>query len=215
MKIKHYIALAALTMPLATSAQSTVIDFETTETQGTSLGVFDTWEDSPFRKGKLEGNIKVINNPYKVVDDITNDGNISEKVLAFQRSRFGSNTFGVRVGLPTPIKLTPKVQYVHVKMYTPKTGHIMLFALGSRDDRPEQSKDVVQVEANCISSVKAENGAMQYSPLVLHLVCLFTAFSLLLTYSQHTTLTKTTLFILMTLKSIVLQCLTFNMAYTP
>lgn len=156
MKIKHYIALAALTMPLATSAQSTVIDFETTETQGASLGVFDTWEDSPFRKGKLEGNVKVINNPYKVVDDITNDGNISEKVLAFQRSRFGSNTFGVRVGLPTPIKLTPKVQYVHVKMYTPKTGHIMLFALGSRDDRPEQSKDVVQVEANCISSVKAE-----------------------------------------------------------
>ncbi len=156
MKIKHYIALAALTIPLATSAQSTVIDFETTETQGASLGVFDTWEDSPFRKGKLEGNVKVINNPYKVVDDITNDGNISEKVLAFQRSRFGSNTFGVRVGLPTPIKLTPKVQYVHVKMYTPKTGHIMLFALGSRDDRPEQSKDVVQVEANCISSVKAE-----------------------------------------------------------
>lgn len=31
----------------------------------------------------------------------------------------------------------------------------MLFALGKRADRTDQSKDVVQVEANCISSIKA------------------------------------------------------------
>lgn len=154
MKIKHYIALAALTMPLAAGAQS-IIDFETTETQGASHSVFDTWEDSPFRTNKLKGNVEIVNNPYKVVDEITQAGNTSEKVLAFQRSRYGSNTFGVRVGLKTPIQLTPQTQYIHVKMYTPKTGHIMLFALGRRNDRPDQTEDIVQVEANCISTVKA------------------------------------------------------------
>lgn len=154
MKIKQYIALAALTMPLAASAQS-VIDFETSTTQGASVSVFDTWENSPFRTGKLKGNIKVIDNPFKVVDEITGNGNQSDKVLAFQRSRFGSSTFGARVELAKPLALTPKTQYVHVKIYTPKAEKIMLFALGKRADRADQSKDVVQVEANCISSIKA------------------------------------------------------------
>lgn len=154
MKIKQYIALAALTMPLAASAQS-VIDFETSTTQGASVSVFDTWENSPFRTGKLNGNIKVIDNPFKVVDEITGNGNKSDKVLAFQRSRFGSSTFGARVELAEPLALTPKTQYVHVKIYTPKAEKIMLFALGKRADRADQSKDVVQVEANCISSIKA------------------------------------------------------------
>lgn len=154
MKIKQYIALAALTMPLVASAQS-VIDFETSTTQGASVSVFDTWESSPFRTGKLKGNIKVIDNPFKVVDEITGNGNQSDKVLAFQRSRFGSSTFGARVELAKPLALTPKTQYVHVKIYTPKAEKIMLFALGKRADRADQSKDVVQVEANCISSIKA------------------------------------------------------------
>lgn len=154
MKLKQYIAFAALTMPLVASAQS-VIDFETDATKGASVSVFDTWENSPFRTNKLNGNIKVIDNPFKVVDEITGNGNKSDKVLAFQRSRFGSSTFGARVELSEPLALTPKTQYVHVKIYTPKTGNIMLFALGKRADRTDQSKDVVQVEANCISSVKA------------------------------------------------------------
>lgn len=154
MKLKQYIAFAALTMPLTASAQS-VIDFETDATKGASVSVFDTWENSPFRTNKLNGNIKVIDNPFKVVDEITGNGNKSSKVLAFQRSRFGSSTFGARVELAEPLALTPKTQYVHVKIYTPKTGNIMLFALGKRADRTDQSKDVVQVEANCISSVKA------------------------------------------------------------
>lgn len=154
MKLKQYIAFAALTMPLAASAQS-VIDFETDATKGASVSVFDTWENSPFRTGKLNGNIKVIDNPFKVVDEITGNGNKSDKVLAFQRSRFGSSTFGARVELAEPLALTPKTQYVHVKIYTPKADKIMLFALGKRTDRADQSKDVVQVEANCISSVKA------------------------------------------------------------
>lgn len=154
MKLKQYIAFAALTMPLAASAQS-VIDFETDATKGASVSVFDTWENSPFRTNKLNGNIKVIDNPFKVVDEITGNGNQSDKVLAFQRSRFGSSTFGARVELSEPLALTPLTKYVHVKIYTPKAENIMLFALGKRADRADQSKDVVQVEANCISSVKA------------------------------------------------------------
>ena len=154
MKLKQYIAFAALTMPLAASAQS-VIDFETDATKGASVSVFDTWENSPFRTNKLNGNIKVIDNPFKVVDEITGNGNKSDKVLAFQRSRFGSSTFGARVELSAPLALTQKTKYVHVKIYTPKADKIMLFALGKRTDRADQSKDVVQVEANCISSVKA------------------------------------------------------------
>lgn len=154
MKLKQYIAFAALTMPLAASAQS-VIDFETDATKGASVSVFDTWENSPFRTNKLNGNIKVIDNPFKVVDEITGNGNKSDKVLAFQRSRFGSSTFGARVELSDPLALTQKTKYVHVKIYTPKADKIMLFALGKRTDRAVQSKDVVQVEANCISSVKA------------------------------------------------------------
>ena len=63
------------------------------------MGVFDTWENSPFRTGVLTGNVKVVNNPNKANDDIIGQINPSEKVLAFQRSRFGSNTFGVRVEL--------------------------------------------------------------------------------------------------------------------
>lgn len=45
MKVKHYIALAALTLPLAANAQS--INFETENEGYTKLGVFDTWESLP------------------------------------------------------------------------------------------------------------------------------------------------------------------------
>ena len=81
------------------------------------------------------------------------DTNMSDHVLAFQRSRWGSNTFGVRVTLKDAIKLSQTPQYVHVKMRKPKSGRVMCFALGSRQDRPWQSKDVVQVEATCKSKV--------------------------------------------------------------
>ena len=156
MKIKHYIALTALTLPLAASAQSNVIDFETT-TGYKSVGVFDTWENSPFRTGKLTGNVKVVSNPNKTADDIIGEINSSDHVLAFQRSRFGSNTFGVRIDLTEPVAISQTTKYVHVMMMKPKEGRVMCFALGSREDRPWQSKEVVQVEASCISTVKADN----------------------------------------------------------
>lgn len=152
MNVKSYIALAALTLPLTAGAQS-VIDFESNSGY-TKVGVFDTWENSPFRTGKLNGNAKVIANPHAEEEPASGGANTSAKVLAFQRSRFGSNTFGVRVELSEPIALSQKVQYVHAKMWKPKDGRVMLFGLGSRDDRPWQSKEVVQVEATCVSTVK-------------------------------------------------------------
>lgn len=156
MKIKQYIALAALTMPLAASAQSNEINFES-ETGYTSIGVFDTWENSPFRTGKLTGNVKVVTNPNKAADELAGEVNPSEKALAFQRSRFGSNTFGVRVNLSEPIALSQNEKYVHVMMLKPKAGRVMCFALGSRADRPWQSKEVVQVEASSITKVGSDS----------------------------------------------------------
>lgn len=156
MKIKQYIALAALTMPLAASAQSNEINFES-NTGYTSVSVFDTWENSPFRTGELTGKVKVVTNPNKATDELAGEVNPSEKALAFQRSRFGSNTFGVRVNLSEPIALSQNAKYVHVMMLKPKAGRVMCFALGSRTDRPWQSKDVVQVEASSITKVGSDS----------------------------------------------------------
>ena len=156
MKIKQYIALAALTMPLAASAQSNEINFES-ETGYTSVSVFDTWENSPFRTGELTGKVKVVTNPNKAADELAGEVNPSEKALAFQRSRFGSNTFGVRVNLSEPIALSQNAKYVHVMMLKPKAGRVMCFALGSRADRPWQSKEVVQVEASSITKVGSDS----------------------------------------------------------
>lgn len=141
MNIKQYFALAALILPTGMAAQN--IDFET-QSGYTSVGVYDTWEKSPFRLGTLKGNAKVVDNPYADTDEASTSGNSSAKVLAYQRSRFGSNTFGARIDLSSPLALTPTTKYVHVKIHKPKEGRTMLIGLGSRSDRPWQSKEVVQ-----------------------------------------------------------------------
>ena len=110
MKLKHIMALAAL-LPLPALAQTITFDTE----DYASLGVYDTWEASPFRTGALQGNYAVIDNHLNQVEEIFGEApNPSAKILAVQRSRFGSNTFGVRVNLketfeltPTPIAATP------------------------------------------------------------------------------------------------------------
>ena len=58
---KHIIALAALGLPLAAMAQTVKVDFE--DASGyKSVGVYDTWEESPFRLGTLKGNCAVVDN---------------------------------------------------------------------------------------------------------------------------------------------------------
>lgn len=139
-----YFALAALALPINLMAQTTKVDFE--DAAGyKSVGVYDTWEESPFRTGELKGNAAVIDNFLPTTNDNGDVVNDSKKIVGVQRSRFGSNTFGVRVDLNTPFDLTPEYVYVHVKMYKPLEGRVMLVGLGKRPDRAGQSNDVEQV----------------------------------------------------------------------
>lgn len=139
-----YFALAALALPINLMAQTTKVDFE--DVAGyKSVGVYDTWEESPFRTGELKGNAAVIDNFLPTTNDNGDVVNDSKKIVGVQRSRFGSNTFGVRVDLNTPFDLTPEYIYVHVKMYKPLEGRVMLVGLGKRPDRAGQSNDVEQV----------------------------------------------------------------------
>lgn len=133
---------AALLFPLSLMAQTTerrLCDFESAGSYA-SIGVYDTWENSPFRNGGMKGNVKVVDNHLVAADSIRGFvPNASRRILALQRSRFGSNTFGALVGLREPFAQTKKTQYVHVKIYSPKSSPAMLIGLGNRDDRPGQS----------------------------------------------------------------------------
>ncbi len=137
MNLKYTLGfLAALAgSSITTNAQS--IDFE--NGGYASLGVYDTWESSPFRTGALNGNIKVVDN--HLADPSTNN---SSKILGIQRSVYGSNTFGARINLNEPLETTPTLKYVHVLMHKPVEGRVMLIGLGKRTDRPEQSAEVEQ-----------------------------------------------------------------------
>lgn len=92
----YTLALSALS--LAAAAQTSVT-FDTQDYK--SVGVYDTWEESPFRTGTLEGNAQVINNCFNNTG--AGISNKTTKILGVQRSRFGSNTFGVRVDLNSPL----------------------------------------------------------------------------------------------------------------
>ena len=159
-------------------AQTTKVDFE--DAAGyKSVGVYDTWEESPFRTGELKGNAAVIDNFLPTTNDNGDVVNDSKKIVGVQRSRFGSNTFGVRVDLKTPFDLTPEYVYVHVKMYKPLEGRVMLVGLGKRPDRAGQSNDVEQVWVyssnstvanqwfDAVFPIKACNGVQIHSLVVV------------------------------------------------
>ena len=161
MKIKNIFALAALVFPMFASAQ-TEITFETQDYK--SIGVYDTWEASPFRTGVLKGNYAVIENHLTDVDDQLGVApNPSSKILAVQRSRFGSNTFGVRVDLKETFELTPQTKYLHVKVYRPYGGRVMVVGLGKRTERKDQSPEAEQFWAMSTRDV----GAGKWQDVVL------------------------------------------------
>ena len=143
MNLKQYICLASLFLPIGTTAQTSnnhiICDFES-EDSYTQVGVYDTWENSPFRNGTLQGNAKVCKNPSTEVDEKLGFApNPSAKVLGAQRSRYGSNTFGALVGLNETIPLSLNAKYIHVKAYTTEASRFMLIGMGKRKDRPGQS----------------------------------------------------------------------------
>lgn len=69
-KIKKYISLCACcTLPVLAYGQTTNgVDFETADSYK-AIGVYDTWENSPFRTGQLQGNVQVVNNHLNEVDE--------------------------------------------------------------------------------------------------------------------------------------------------
>lgn len=141
-------------LPTMLSAQTTV-NFETEDYE--ALGVYDTWEASPFRTGQLQGNYAVIDNHLTYTDEQLGIApNASEKILAIQRSRFGSNTFGVRIDLKETFELTPTTKYLHVMVHRPYGGRVMVVGLGKRQDRAGQSKEAEQFWAMSTTNVGAD-----------------------------------------------------------
>lgn len=180
MNAKKYICLAGIMIPMAMQAQNqTICDFETADSYK-KVSVYDTWADSPFRTGRLKGNAKVVNNHLNDTDiTLGYAPNTSSKILGVQRSRFGSNTFGALVELKEPLALNKQTQYVHIKMYAPKSSKVMLIGLGNRTDRTHQPKTTEQfwsvprnqVEANkwcdIVFPISGANGINIYSLLVV------------------------------------------------
>ncbi|MBR3976375.1 MAG: hypothetical protein IKJ95_00930 [Bacteroidaceae bacterium] len=133
MKKSILFSAALMFLSLASSAQTT-ITFDSEDYK--SIGVYDKWEESPFRTGALAGNAAVTDNPDVAVDEVLGVApNPTGKVLALQRSRFGSNTFGVRIDLKEPIRMTKQLQYIHVMAYLkdkPADSRMMVIGLGKR-----------------------------------------------------------------------------------
>ena len=152
--MRYTILSLAFGLSLAAGAQTT-INFETQDYK--SLGVYDTWEASPFRTGKLQGNYAVVDNHLTAEEEMLGAApNPSGKILAVQRSRFGSNTFGVRIDLNETLELTPQTKYLHVMVNRPYGGRIMVVGLGKRTDRPAQSPETEQFWAMSTSDVAAD-----------------------------------------------------------
>lgn len=156
--LKNYISLCACcTLPVLAFGQATSgVDFETTDSYK-AIGVYDTWENSPFRTGKLQGNVQVVNNHLNGMDEelgIVPNG--TNKILAVQRSRFGSNTFGARIDLKNTFELTTTTRYVHAFICTPTSGRVMLVGLGKRTERADQSPEAEQFWV--LSTTKTEPG---------------------------------------------------------
>ncbi len=131
---KNILFSAALMFLSLTSSAQTTITFDSEDYK--SISVYDKWEESPFRKGILTGNAAVTENPDVSVDGVLGVApNSTGKVVALQRSRYGSNTYGVRIDLKEPIRVTKQLQYIHVMTYLkdkPTDSRMMVIGLGKR-----------------------------------------------------------------------------------
>ena len=160
--MKKYILSALMVCGLTATAQT--INFETSDYQ--SVSVYDNWEQSPFRKGEMLGHAMVANNPNKEVDPIMGQApNPSDKVVAVQRSRFGSNTFGVRINLNQPFRLKKTNQYLHVMAYFPNkpaSSRVMVIGLGKRVESDWSWQDGTDEQFWALTTDKVEGtGAWQ------------------------------------------------------
>ena len=131
---KNIILSAALMFFGLTASAQTTITFDSEDYK--KISVYDSWEESPFRTGVLAGNAAVADNPDTAVDEVLGSApNATGKVVALQRSRHGSNTFGVRIDLKEPFRMTKQQQYIHVMAYLkdkPTDSRMMVIGLGKR-----------------------------------------------------------------------------------
>ena len=159
---KNILFSAALMFLGLTSSAQTAITFDSDDYK--AISVYDQWEESPFRTGVLEGNAGVTENPDTSVDDVIGMApNSTNKVVALQRSRFGSNAFGVRIDLKEPIRVTKEYQYIHVMAYLkdkPVDSRMMVMGLGKRieDSWNWQTGEEEQFWAWTTNDVKAKEG---------------------------------------------------------
>ena len=124
------------------------VTFENTE-EYKSAGIYDGWEQSPFRKGVLNGShyVSLVANPDTEEKETPGVAtNASATVLAVQRSRYGSNTFGARIDLNEPFCLGTSKKYVHVLVNKPvgEDAAVMLIGLGKRHDWEGQKPETEQ-----------------------------------------------------------------------
>ena len=129
--MKRLLFIASAWIVLAANAQT--ISFDSTDYK--AVGVYDTWEESPFRTGKLEGNAQVIKNHLNQVDPVLGSApDSTANIVGVQRSRYGSNTFGVRIDLKEPFRLTKEKRYVHFMLYKPVESRVLVCGLGKRTE---------------------------------------------------------------------------------
>lgn len=140
---KNLFAAGLLTLPLAAQAQTITFDSDDYK----AVGVYDSWEQSPLRDGRITPAVKVI--PNHLSEYTTLSGikpNETANIVGFQRSIYGSNLTGLRVDLKETFRLTKETRYVHVMINRPTniTTPMMLITLGKRSERAGQSTDVEQ-----------------------------------------------------------------------
>ena len=162
MKKTNIMLSAALMFFGLTAKAQTTITFDTDDYK--KIGVYDMWEESPFRTGVLAGNAAVADNPNTGIDAILGEApNATGKVVAFQRSRHASNTYGVRIDLKEPIRVTKQQQYIHVMTYLkdkPADSRMMVIGLGKRLEESWnwQTGEEEQFWAATTANVKAKDG---------------------------------------------------------
>ena len=135
--MKKNIILSAALMFFGLTAQAqTTITFDSEDYK--SISVYDTWAESPFRAENpvIDFDAAVAANPDTEVDEVMGVApNATENVVKLRRSRYGSNTFGVRIDLKEPIRMTKQLQYIHVMTYLkekPADSRMMVIGLGKR-----------------------------------------------------------------------------------
>ena len=133
---KNIILSAALMFFGLTASAQTAITFDSEDYK--AISVYDSWEESPFRAATpvIDFDAAVVDNPDTAADAVLGVApNATEKVVKLRRSRYGSNTFGVRIDLKEPIRMTKQLQYIHIMTYLkdkPADSRMMVIGLGKR-----------------------------------------------------------------------------------